>query len=372
MSITHHPPATGAACWRDGDDPGDRRFAHLGELTLESGVRLPEVTLAYETWGRLSPSGDNAVLVEHALTGDSHVAGGVGPGHPTPGWWTDLVGPGLPLDTDRWFVVAPNVLGGCQGSTGPSSPAPDGRPWGSRFPQVTVRDQVAAEARLAEQLGLRRWRAVLGGSMGGMRSLEWVTSHPDRLRAALVLASTGYASAEQIGWSQAQILAIRNDPDFADGDYYGTGRTPEAGLAIARRIAHVTYRSELELHERFGREEQPGGAGRRFAVESYLDHHGAKLAARFDANSYIALSEAMNSHDVGRGRGGLQAALAPFAGRLVVAPIDSDRLYPPRLSEEIVAASPSAELRPVRSLVGHDAFLTESDQVGRIIRDLLG
>lgn len=369
MSVIHHPPASTIARWRDGDEPGERRFAAIGDLPLESGRTLPDVVVAYETWGELSPTGDNAILVEHALTGDSHVTGAAGPGHPTPGWWSELVGPGAPIDTDRYFVVASNVLGGCQGTTGPASEGPDGQPWGSRFPGVTIRDQVAAEARLADLLGIATWRAVVGGSMGGMRALEWVATHPGRTEAALVLASTGYATAEQIGWSQAQILAIANDPDFAGGDYYD-GPGPEAGLAIARRIAHVTYRSELELHERFGRDAQPGSS-RRFAVESYLDHHGAKLAARFDANSYIVLSEAMNSHDVGRGRGGAAAALAPFTGRLIVAPIDSDRLYPPRLSEELLDARPGTILRSVRSLVGHDAFLTESDQVGAIVTELL-
>lgn len=374
MTVTPSTPSAPArvavpACWREGDDPGDRRFADVGDLLLESGERLPDVRLAYETWGSLSPSGDNAVLVEHALTGDSHVAGPTGPGHPAPGWWDDLVGPGAPLDTDRWYVVAANVVGGCQGSTGPSSAAPDGRPWGGRFPAVTIRDQVAAEARLADHLGIRRWRSVVGGSMGGMRVLEWVATHPDRVEAALVLASTPWATAEQIAWSQAQMLAIRNDPDFAGGDYYERETWPETGLGIARRIAHVTYRSELELHERFGRDVRPDGRG--YAVESYLDHHGAKLAARFDANSYLVLTEAMNSHDVGRGRGGVSAALAPFAGRLVVASVDSDRLYPPRLSAELVRAHAGAQLRSISSAVGHDGFLTESGQVGAVLADVL-
>lgn len=371
MSVTHLPPTTGTA-WRDGDDPGHRQFAEIGDLELESGERIPGVVLAYETWGRLSPAGDNAILVEHALTGDSHVAGPAGPGHPTAGWWSELVGPGAPIDTDRYFVVAANVLGGCQGSTGPSTNAPDGRAWGSRFPSVTIRDQVTAEARLADVLGIDRWQLVVGGSMGGMRTLEWVAGHPERVGDALVLASSAYATAEQIGWCQAQVLAIRNDPWFSGGDYYEQPQGPDSGLALARRIAHVTYRSELELHERFGRDEQHADGDRpRFAVESYLDHHGAKLARRFDANSYIVLSEAMNSHDVGRGRGGTGAALAPFEGRLVVASVDSDRLYPPRLSEEIAAADPRVELRSIHSLVGHDAFLTEADQVAAMVEDLL-
>ena len=373
MSVTTTPPAS-TALWRDGDHPGERRFVSIGRLELESGESLPDVVLAYETWGSLSPERDNAVLVEHALTGDSHVVGEAGPGHPTAGWWPGLIGQGAPLDDD-YFVIAINVLGGCQGSTGPGSAAPDGRPWGSRFPRLTIRDQVAAEARLADVLGIERWHTVIGGSMGGMRTLEWVASHPERVGTAIALATGGYATAEQIGWSQTQILAIRNDPWFAGGDYYDHPQGPEAGLAIARRIAHITYRSELELHERFDRdvqEEPAGDAGRaRFTVESYLDHHGGKLARRFDANSYAVLSEAMNSHDLGRDRGGMSAALQAFTGRLVVAPVDSDRLYPPRLSHEVVAARPGTQLRTISSAVGHDGFLTEVDQVAELLRDVL-
>ena len=372
MSVTTTPPAS-TALWRDGDHPGERRFVSIGRLELESGESLPDVVLAYETWGRLRPERDNAVLVEHALTGDSHVVGEAGPGHPTAGWWPGLIGQGAPLDD--YFVIAINVLGGCQGSTGPGSAAPDGRPWGSRFPRLTIRDQVAAEARLADVLGIERWHTVIGGSMGGMRTLEWVASHPERVATAIALATGGYATAEQIGWSQAQILAIRNDPWFAGGDYYDHPQGPEAGLAIARRIAHITYRSELELHERFDRrvqDEPPGPEGRpRYTVESYLDHHGGKLARRFDANSYAVLSEAMNSHDLGRDRGGMSAALQAFTGRLVVAPVDSDRLYPPRLSHEVVAARPGTQLRTISSAVGHDGFLTEVDQVAELLRDVL-
>lgn len=372
MSVTTTPPTT--ASWRDGDPPGRRLFQPVGDLQLESGDRLPDVVLAYETWGQLNEAGDNAVLVEHALTGDSHVVGEAGPGHPTAGWWPEVIGSGAPLDSDEYFVVAINVLGGCQGSTGPGSRAADGRPWGSRFPRVSIRDQVAAEARLADELGITRWHTVIGGSMGGMRTLEWVAGYPERVGTAVALATSGYATAEQIGWSQAQILAIRNDPWFHGGDYYGQEQGPEGGLGIARRIAHITYRSELELHDRFDRDvqDEPVGEGGRprYTVESYLDHHGGKLAGRFDANSYAVLSEAMNSHDIGRGRGGLRGALAPFAGRLVVAPVDSDRLYPPRLSEELAEAAPEAELATIHSAVGHDGFLTEVDQVSSLLRDL--
>ncbi len=371
MSVISTTPTT-AGSGRRREHPGDRHFLPIGDLTLESGERLPGVVLAYETWGRLDAARDNAILVEHALTGDSHVVGPAGAGHPTAGWWPDIIGSGAPLDSDEQFVVAVNVLGGCQGSTGPGTPAADGRAWGSRFPRITIRDQVAAEAALADALGIDRWRAVIGGSMGGMRTLEWVAGHPERVATAVALATGGYATAEQIAWGHTQILAIQGDPWFAGGDYYDQPQGPDAGLALARRIAHVTYRSEPELHTRFGRElqEEPSGErGRaRHTVESYLDHHGGKLAGRFDANSYIVLTEAMNSHDIGRGRGGAEAALAPFAGRLVLAPVDSDRLYPARLSHEIAAAAPRAEVETISSIVGHDGFLTEVEQVAALLR----
>lgn len=372
MTITDLPTTS---FWRPGDDPGDRQFVSVGAVDLERGGALPGVTVAYETWGTLNAARDNAVLVEHALTGDSHVEGPAGAGHPTAGWWDGLIGPGRPLDTDRFFVVASNVLGGCQGTTGPSSDAPDGHAWGGRFPAVTIRDQVTVEARLADHLGIATWAGVLGGSMGGMRAIEWATSQPERVATCIVLASTAYATADQIAWCQPQLLAIRSDPNFHDGDYYERGVVPADGLGIARRIAHVTYRHEGELAERFGRDLQPGeeqlGRGGRFAVESYLDHHAGKLGRRFDANSYLLLSEAMNSHDVGRGRGGVAAALAAFTGRLVVAGVDTDRLYPARLSEEIAVLRPGTTLRHITSRFGHDGFLIEIEQVGEVIREAL-
>ncbi|MFC8502366.1 homoserine O-acetyltransferase [Pedococcus sp. NPDC057267] len=374
MTTTSRRPSTSAA-WRVGDHPGRRRFVRLGAVELERGGVLPDVTLAYETWGELNAASDNAVLVEHALTGDSHVVGPAGPGHPTAGWWDGLIGPGRPIDTDRWFVVAANVLGGCQGSTGPASEAPDGRPWGSRFPFVTVRDQVRTEALLADELGVDAWRLVLGGSMGGMRVLEWAVTYPQRVRSAVVLASTAHATAEQIAWCQPQLLAIRSDPAFRGGDYYDQDTGPDTGLGIARRIAHVTYRSEIELHDRFGRAPQGGedplGGRGRYAVESYLDHHAGKLAGRFDANSYLVLTEAMSSHDVGRGRGGVAAALSAVTADLTVVAVDSDRLYPPRLSREIAEAVPGARLVTVHSDYGHDGFLIEVDQVGAILSGVL-
>lgn len=373
--MTATPIRSTGAVWRPGDPVGARRFLEVGELPLERGGSLPAVTVAYETWGTLSPSGDNAVLVEHALTGDSHVVGDAGPGHPSPGWWPGLIGPGAPLDTDRLFVVASNVLGGCQGTTGPSSSAPDGRAWGSRFPFLTIRDQVAAEAALADALGIRRWHAVLGGSMGGMRALEWAVGHPERVERTLVLASTAAATADQVAWCQPQLLAIRSDPAFRGGDYYAEDEWPVTGMGIARRIAHATYRHEAELDSRFGRRpragEEPLGGGGRYDVESYLDHHAGKLARRFDPNSYLVLTEAMNSHDVGRGRGGVRAALERVTGRLHVAGVTTDRLYPLRLSEEIAAARPATRLSVIESAHGHDGFLIETEQVGRVIAEAL-
>ncbi|MEU6523562.1 homoserine O-acetyltransferase [Streptomyces sp. NPDC046924] len=370
------PPVTGA--WQEGDPPGRRQWHAPGTpLPLEAGGELPGVQLAFETWGRLAPDGSNAVLVLHALTGDSHAAGPAGPGHPTAGWWDGLIGPGLALDTDRWFVVAPNVLGGCQGSTGPASPRPgERRRWGGAFPYLTQRDQVAAEARLADALGVQAWALVVGGSMGGMRAVEWAVTHPERTGALLLLATTAAASGEQIAWSTLQLQAVRSDPHWQGGDYHDTGRGPHSGLGIARRIAHVTYRSEPELSARFGRApqatEDPWRGG-RYQVESYLDHHAAKLVRRFDAGSYVVLTEAMNGHDVGRGRGGVRAALRRVTAPALVAGVDSDRLYPLSQQAELAAHLPGADrLRVVESPYGHDGFLLETEQVGALIRELLG
>uniref|UniRef100_A0AAU2AJM1 Homoserine O-acetyltransferase n=1 Tax=Streptomyces sp. NBC_00093 TaxID=2975649 RepID=A0AAU2AJM1_9ACTN len=368
------PPASGA--WREGDPPGRRKW-HLREtpLPLEAGGELPAVRLAFETWGRLAPDRSNAVLVLHALTGDSHVAGPAGPGHPTPGWWDGLIGPGLALDTDRWFVVAPNALGGCQGSTGPSSTRPDGRPWGSAFPPLTQRDQVAAEAGLADALGIDSWALVVGGSMGGMRAVEWAVSCPERTNALLLLATTAAASAEQIAWAGLQLHAIRSDPHWHGGDYHDTGRGPHAGLGLARRIAHVTYRSEQELQVRFGRTpqgtEDPWNGG-RYQVESYLDHHAAKLVRRFDAGSYVALADAMNTHDIGRSRGGTRAALRRITAKTLVAGVSSDRLYPLTQQAELAAGINTADQpRVIESPYGHDGFLIEVEQVAALVRELV-
>lgn len=372
---TDLPPVTGA--WREGDPPGRRQWLSLpAPLPLESGGVLPGVRIAYETWGRLAPDRSNAVLVLHALTGDSHVAGPAGPGHPTPGWWDGLVGPGRALDPDRWFVVAPNVIGGCQGTTGPASRAPDGRPWGSRFPLVTIRDTVAAEVFLADALGIERWALVVGGSMGGMRALEWAVCEPDRVERLFLLACPAATSADQIGWAAPQLAAIRSDVGWRGGDYYDAppGGGPHVGLGIARRIAHLSYRSPEELEMRFGRRPQDGEdpwRGGRYAVESYLDHHAEKLVRRFDAGSYVRLTEMMNAHDVGRGRGGIEAALARVTARTLVAGISSDRLYPVSQQAELAAGIPGAKLEVIDSPYGHDGFLIETEAVGALMADLL-
>jgi homoserine O-acetyltransferase/O-succinyltransferase len=352
--------------WVEGDPVGDRVFLDLPAFPLERGGVLPSVRVAYETWGSLAPDGGNAVLVEHALTGDSHVVGPAGPGHPTAGWWDGLIGPGAPLDTDRFFVVCANVLGGCQGTTGPSSPDADGVRWGSRFPEVTVGDQVRVESVLADALGVDRWACVIGGSMGGMRALEWAVGMPERVGALFFLASGAVATADQIGTQTTQQAAVRSDPRW-DGGNYDPADPPLAGLGIARRIAHLTYRSAVELGERFGARVQEDG---RFAVASYLDHHADKLGRRFDAGSYVLLTEAMNTWDVGRGRGGVGAALARVSARAVVAGVDSDRLYPIALQQQ-VADGLGVPLRVIPSPYGHDGFLVETAAVGTLLRDLL-
>ncbi len=366
-----------SAAWRESDPVGDRKFVDVGDLVTESGDLIPQVRVAYETWGTLNAARTNAIYICHALTGDSHVTGPAGPGHVTSGWWHGLVGPGCDIDTDEWFVVCANVLGGCQGTTGPSSKAPDGRPWGSRFPVVTVADMVEVERRLMDVLDIPSWALMLGPSLGGMRVLEWMVRHPDRVRGGLVLGSTAAVTADEIATHSVQIRAIESDPAFRGGDYYDApdGQGPHEGMGLARRIAHLTYRTDVELDERFGRAAQEGEdphAGGRFAVESYLDHHADKLARRFDANTYIALTRAMSLFDLGRGRGGLEAALGSITAPLTVVGIDSDRLFPTRLQQQLVDLTPGADrLHLILSLYGHDGFLVEDEQVGVFVAHAL-
>lgn len=376
-------PVPASAAWLPGDEVGRRQFVEIGDLTLESGVVLPDVVVAYETWGQLNADRSNAVLIEHALTADSHVVGPVEPGHNSPGWWEGIVGPGLAIDTNKWFVVATNVLGGCQGTTGPANRAPDGKPWGAQFPQVTIRDQVQAEVEVADALGINQWALVVGGSMGGMRALEWAVSEPDRVRRLGVFAAPAQTSGDHIAWAAPQLAAIRMDPAWNGGQYYDSepGAGPHHGLGIARRIAHTTYRSAHELDTRFGHQSQGEGetliAGPtqergRYAVESYLDHHADKLARRFDANSYVVLTESILSHDIGRGRGGVTGALKRVTATTLVVGVDTDRLYPVAQQQRIAAGIPGAQpLEIIRSPYGHDGFLIESDQVGGLLRGLL-
>jgi homoserine O-acetyltransferase len=373
------PKATGA--WRDGDPGGERLFANLGSIILESGKEIQQVKLAYESWGTLNKDGSNAVLVLHALTGDSHAVGNSSKEHPTQGWWSELIGPGLTLDTNKYFVVAPNILGGCQGSTGPSSLDKTGREYGSRFPYLTIRDQVQAQVALSDYLKVDSWHAIIGGSMGGMHVLEWAIAHPARVKRIAVIAAPAVTSADQIALNSVQIEAIRSDPNFAKGNYYDAkaGLGPHAGLALARRMALLNYRSPSELNERFDRTWQsdinPLGDGGRFAVVSYLDFHGNKFTRRFDANSYITLLEAMNSHDVGRGRKSAKAALNKIKAKTLVIGIDSDRLFPIEnqrfIAENITAELVGGKLHAIKSSFGHDGFLIEFKKVGPLLAKLL-
>ncbi len=361
-------PVTGA--WLPGHAVGRRQFfAFAGDhpFALEQGGTLGDVTIAYETWGQRDSDGANAVLICHAWTGDTHAAGRAGPGHPTPGWWDDMIGPGRYIDTDRWYVVCANVLGGCQGSTGPASPHPlDGRPYGSRFPVVTIRDMVRTQARLADYLGVRRWAAVIGGSMGGMQAIEWAITYPDRVGAVVPIATCIQSTAQQIAWGTIGRRAIRLDPHWRGGDYYDAepGAGPTAGLAVARQIAQVTFRSDNVFTERFGRQLTDG----EFEVENYLRYHGDKLAHRFDTNSYLVISKAMDLHDVARGRGNLAAAVARARVPSLTLGIGSDMLYPiyqqRQIAELFGSGSHPAAFVEIDSPHGHDAFLIETEQVG--------
>jgi homoserine O-acetyltransferase len=373
------PKATGA--WRDGDPAGERSFANIGNLTLESGKTLAQAKLAFETWGTLNKDSSNGVLVLHALTGDSHAVGKASKEHPTEGWWSDLIGPGLYLDTDKYFVVAPNILGGCQGSTGPSSLDKQGREYGSRFPYLTIRDQVQAQVALSDLLGISSWHAIIGGSMGGMHVLEWAIEHPDRMKRIAVIAAPAVSGADQIALNSVQIEAIKADPNYQKGNYYDSkaGQGPHAGLALARRMALLNYRSPSELNQRFDRawqsEIDPLGDGGRFAVVSYLDFHGNKFTRRFDANSYICLVEAMNSHDVGRNRKSVKAALGKIKANALVIGIDSDRLFPIE-TQQLIADNIGSELvggklHTITSDYGHDGFLIEHAKVGPLLAKLL-
>ena len=367
--------------WRSGDEPGRRQFAMLGTLDLEMGVTpwgsvLDATTVCFETWGTLNADASNAVLVLHGFTADAHAAGPVGLGHPEAGWWDGAIGPGLSIDTNRFFVVCPNVLGGCQGSTGPASSAPDGEPWGSRWPVTTIRDMVSAERGLADTLGIACWFAVVGVSLGGMRALEWSIGSPDRVARAVVIGCGAQSSAEQIALQSIQMQSITDDDAWCDGDYYdkGDGRGPVRGMGLARRLGHLTYRSEIELHQRFANRSQPGEDALdprrrgRYAVQSYLDYAAERLERRFDPNTYLAITEAMNHHDVGRTRDGVAAAMKQITAKLTIVGLDGDRLYPIRQQRELAFLAPVAtDVQVVHSMYGHDAFLVDVEQTGAFV-----
>ena len=377
-------PVTGA--WRPGDPVGDRRFAPVGggrPFVLEGGGVLTEVSMAFETWGELTAAADNAILICHALTGDSHAHGQAGAAHATPGWWNRVIGPGCGIDTDRYFVVCVNSLGGCQGSTGPSSLDPEtGTPYGSRFPTVTTRDIVRCQAAVADHLGVDSWMAVVGGSMGGMQVLEWGVMFPDRVRAIAPIATTLAASAQQVAWSAVGRTALALDPRFRGGDYYDAkpGDGPFAGLAIARSVAQITYRSAEVFDDRFARElvdpRSVFGHWDRFQVESYLDYHGEKLVRRFDANSYLTLNRTMDLHDLSRDRGSMESAIRRLADLpAMTLSISSDVLYPTAqqaaIRDAIRTAGGRCDHHVIQSPDGHDGFLLAARQVGSLLAGFL-
>ena len=377
--LVGRPPATGA--WLVGDPIGDRKFSEVFDLELESGGKLEGARLAYESWGQLNQERSNAILVLHALTGDSHTSGSAGEGHPTAGWWNGLIGPGLALNTEKYFVITPNVLGGCQGSTGPSSLDRNGREYGPSFPQLTIRDQARSFELLADQLGISTWHAVIGGSMAGMHAIEMAIESPESIARLAILAAPPFSTSDQIALNTVQLEAIRSDANFAAGWYYDAkpGFGPHKGLALARRMALLNYRSPAELNHRFGRTWQsqvsPLTERGKFAVESYLDFHGNKFVRRFDANSYITLVNAMNSHDVGRDRESVESALSKITCKTLVLGVDSDRLFP-LSGQELIADHVSGELyggelQVINSEYGHDGFLIEIEAVGKRLKGLI-
>ena len=351
----------------------DKNFHRIGYFEPELGGYLEEVTLAYETWGELDPSGENAVLIVHALTGDSHCAGGISEAYKRGGWWDEMVGPGRLVDTDEHFVVCSNVLGGCSGSTGPASvdPATDYQ-YGMRFPIVTISDIVRAQKRLLDDLGVRKLEVVIGGSIGGQQALEWALKFPDFVEKAVPVATTGALGPQGLGMSEIGRRAIMADPNWQGGDYYGTGKSPETGLAIARMAGMLTYQSAEGQWERFGREEATRPAlyeefGGRFEIESYLHYQGHDLTGRFDANSYLYLTRAMDLYDIGAGYASYEEAYERIEAEVLFVGISSDWLFPARevraAAELAKAAGAEAHYEEIESLNGHDAFLKDWDKL---------
>ncbi len=329
------------------------------DFELESGERLRAVEIAWRRWGTLNATGDNAILICHALTGSADADD----------WWPGLIGPGQALDPAKHFIVCSNVLGGCYGTSGPLHAHPaDGEPWGSRFPQFTIRDMVHLQARLLEHLGVRRLQLVLGPSLGGMQVLEWAASFPERVQAIAPIGVSGRHSAWCIGISEAQRQAIYADPDWRDGRY-AAGQGPARGLAVARMFAMCSYRSRENFQQRFGRSLQPDSAV--FSVESYLRYQGSKLVHRFDANTYVRLTQAMDSHDVARGRGDYRGVLEQLDLPALVVSVDSDILYPPCEQEELARHLPQARYRQLQTPAGHDGFLIETDVLNAMLAEFL-
>ena len=349
----------------------------IGSFEPELGGRLGEVTLAYETWGELNSTGDNVVLIVHALTGDSHAAGEPCDEYKKGGWWEPVIGPGRPIDTDEYFVVCSNVLGGCSGSIGPSSKDPDsGEPFGTGFPVVTIRDMVRTQKRLLDALGVRKLALVSGGSIGGQQALEWAVEFPDFVEKAIPVAANGALGPQGLGMSELGRRAIMADPDWQGGDYYGTGRSPDEGLAIARMAGMMTYQSAAGQWERFGRRKAGRPAlyeefGGRFEIESYLQYQGKDLVGRFDANSYLYLLRAMDLYEVADGYESLEEAYSRIEAEVLFVGISSDWLFPAKevreTAEAVRRAGADARYTEIDSKSGHDAFLKDWDELNAAI-----
>ncbi|ATP27570.1 homoserine O-acetyltransferase [Chromobacterium violaceum] len=336
-------------------------------LPLASGAALPGYQLRFETYGELNADKSNAILICHALSGHHHVAGYYRTDDKTPGWWDNMIGPGKPIDTRRFFVVGVNNLGGCHGSTGPSSVNPaTGQPWGSAFPVMTVPDWVTSQARLADRLGIERWAAVIGGSLGGMQALHWSIAYPERVAHALVIASAPKLSAQNIAFNDVARQAILTDPDFCGGDFYLQGTIPRRGLRLARMLGHITYLSDDGMGEKFGRMLRSGeyrfGYDVEFEIESYLRYQGDKFSDYFDANTYLLMTKALDYFDPAAAHGGdLAAALKPAQAAFMVASFTSDWRFSPERSREtvkaLIAAGKRVSYAEIESVHGHDAFL---------------
>jgi len=358
------------------------KIAHFSEpLTLKSGEVLPQFHLIYETYGELNADKSNAVMICHALSGNHHVAGRHADTDKNPGWWDNLIGPGRPLDTNKFFVIGLNNLGGCHGSSGPSSTNPlTDRPWGANFPIVTVEDWVASQARLADYLGIDQLAAVIGGSLGGMQALQWTLSFPDRIRHALVIASAPNLTAQNIAFNEVARQAIITDPEFHDGSYYNHGVVPRRGLRIARMLGHITYLSDDAMGAKFGRKLRSGEIKYSFDVEfemeSYLRYQGDKFAGEFDANTYLRMTRALDYFDPALDYGGnLSAAMARAKADFLVVSFTSDWRFSPARSREIVKALLDNELSvsyaEVTAAHGHDAFLMPDKHYHDIMRTYL-